>query len=275
VKIKIYITSLILFFAIIACVVPGISQPDAIPTYDVNMIPTMVVLTANALASQTAAAITPLPIETSTPIPTPTETATATPRVSLSGTSLLVRDDQTTVFTDREAGIEFIIPAGWMPVRVNEQDYFDAFVSDAAKDPFITQRLVQIQTADVSRFRLEAFDVRPGHIVNEIITIIDFVFEAGDSRSLEDMSEEWRNKDSIYVNYKFTHSGYAQASNGIRILVIERRYGPSEKVVFHRGVFFKIPSGIIRFDFFTNMDFKDVVLPDFEMVINSVTLLSP
>jgi hypothetical protein len=85
-KIKILITSLILFFAIIACIVPGISQPDAIPTYDVNMIPTMVVLTANALASQTAAAITPLPIETSTPTLVPAESVTATPKVSFLGT---------------------------------------------------------------------------------------------------------------------------------------------------------------------------------------------
>ena len=75
----------------------------------------MVVLTANAaMASQTAAATTPLPTETATPTRLPTESATATPEVSFLGTSLILRDDQTTVFTDHQTGIELIVPAGWL-----------------------------------------------------------------------------------------------------------------------------------------------------------------
>lgn len=272
-KIKNYITSSILFFSIMACVVPGLSQPAAPPTFDLSTIPTMVVLTANALEAQTAVAALQVPLET--PTLTPAESGSATPRISLSGTSLFLRDDQTTVFTDRQAGIEFIIPAGWMPIRVNEQEYFDAFVSDAATDPVIYDRLIQIQTADTARFRMDAIDIRTGHVFNGIITDIHYVFESDDSRSLKEISEDWRSADSIFVNYEFTSSNYEQAANGIEILVIERRYGPPTKAVFHRGVFFKIPSGIIRFDFFTNIDFKDTVLPDFESVVNSLVLLNP
>ena len=268
-KIKKTITGSILFFSIMACIVPGLSQPAAPPTFDLSMIPTMVVLTANALEAQTALAAPP------TPTLMPTESATATPKISLSGTSLLVRDDQTTVFTDREAGVEFVIPTGWMPLRVNEQEYFDAYVSDAAKDPAIYDRLVQIQTADPARFRLDAIDIRPGHTINGIITVMDFVFEAEELRSSAEISKEWRDAGKPYDNYKLISSGYEQAANGIKILVIEQKWNASPDVLYYKGVFFKITSGMIRFDFYTNLVFKDTVLPDFQMLIDSVTLLAP
>lgn len=273
-KTKNYITGSILFLTIMACVIPGLSQPVP-PTFDLNLIPTMVVLTANALEAQTAIAAPPTPLETSTPTLMPTESVTATPKISLSGTSLLLRDDQTTVFTDREAGIEFVIPAGWMPVRVNEQEYFDAFVSDAAKDPVINSRLIQIQTADTARFRLDAFDIRPGHIVNGIIADINLVFERTDTRSLEEISKDERSAGKPFENFEFISSDYEQAANGMKMLVMEQRWDLSPGVVYYRSVFFKIPSGIIKFDFFTDIGFKDTVLPDFEKVVNSLVLLTP
>ncbi|MEK7226848.1 MAG: hypothetical protein AAB221_14345, partial [Bacteroidota bacterium] len=207
-KIKNYITSSILFFSIMACVVPGLSQPAAPPTFDLSKIPTMVVLTAYALEAQTAIAAPP------TPTLIPTESVSATPRISFSGTSLLLRDDQTTVFTDRQAGIELIIPAGWMPLRVNEQEYFDAFVSDAATDPAIYDRLTQIQTLDPAWFRLDAIDIRPGHIVKGIISDIDVIFLMNDPRSLEELSKDERNADHPFANFKFISSDYEQAANG-------------------------------------------------------------
>jgi len=270
-KIKHCITGLVLFLGILACAIPGLSQPAPIPTFDPGPLSTTVALTSSAAMSQTAVVATPLPVET----PIPTETAIATPKVSLSGTSLLLRDDQTTLFTDREAGIEFIIPAGWMPVRVNEQEYLDAFVSDFAQDPAVYDRLTQIQTADTSRFRLDAFDVRPGHIVNGIITDIHYMFGADDTRSLEEISKDRSEAESIWVDDRLLSSNYEQSANGIEILVIERRYGPSDAVIYNRIVYFKIPSGAIRFSIYTNMEIKDTTLVDFQTLVDSVTLLTP
>ena len=272
-KIKIFITSLILFFAIIACIVPGISQPDAIPTYDVNMIPTMVVLTANALASQTAAAITPLPIETATPTFVPTENVTATPKVSFLGTSLLLRDDQTTVFTDRQAGVELIIPVGWMPVRVNEQEYLDAFSSNAAADLAIRARLNQMQTFDPVWFRLDAIDIQPGHVVNGAATDINVIFQQNDPRSLEEVAKDEKVKS--FVNFELISSGYEQAANGMRTLVVEQRWDVTTGVTYYKGVFFKVSSGLVVLDFYSPIEFKDTALPDFEKVVNSLVLLTP
>ncbi len=272
-KIKNYVTGSILFFAIMACAVPGLGQPAAPPTFDLSTIPTMVVLTANALEAQTAIAAPPTPLETSTSTLMPTESVTATPKISLSGTSLLLRDDQTTVFTDRQAGIELIIPAGWMPVRVNEQEYFDAFASNAAADLAIRDRLARIQTLDPAWFRLDAIDIQPGHVINEAPTFMSVIFQQNDSRSLEEVAKDEKVKS--FANFEVISSDYQQAANGMKTLVVEQRWDVTTGVTYYKGVFFKIPAGLIVLDFYSPLDFKDTVLPDFEKVINSLTLLNP
>ena len=271
-KIKNYITSSVLFLTMLACVVSGLSQPAASPTFNPNTIPTMVVLTANALASQTAAATTPLPLETPTPTLMPTATITATPKISFLGTSLILSDDQTTVFTDRQAGIEIIIPAGWMPVRVNEQEYLDAFSSNAAADQAIRDRLNQMQTFDPTWFRLDAIDVQPGHVINGAPTDINVIFQRNDSRSLEKVAKD--EKVKLFANFKIISSDYQQAANGLKTLVIEQKWDVTTGVTYYKGVFFKIPSGLIALDFYSPLDFKDTVLPDFEKIVNSLTLLN-
>jgi len=272
-KIKNYITGSVLFFVIMACVVPGLSQPAAPSAFDPDSISTMVVLTANALASQTAAATTPLPPETPTPTLLPTETVTATPKISFLGTSLILRDDQTTVFTDRQAGIEIIIPAGWMPIRVNEQEYLDAFSSNAAADLAIRNRLNQMQTFDPTWFRLDAIDIQPGHVFNGAASDINVIFQQNDSRSLEEVAKD--EKVKLFANFEIISSDYQQAANGMKTLVVEQRWDVTTGVTYYKGVFFKTSSGLVALDFYSPLDFKDTVLPDFEKVVGSLTLLNP
>lgn len=272
-KIKSYIASSILFFTLLACVVPGLSQPAASPAFDVEAISTVVVLTANALQTQSAVAATPTLFETSTPTFVPAEPATATPKISLSGTSLLLRDDQTILFTDRQAGVELIIPAGWMPVRVNEQEYLDAFSSNAAADLAIRERLNRIQTFDPAWFRLDAIDVQVGHVINGAPTFMSVIFQQNDPRSLEDVAKD--EKVKLFTNFEVISSSYQQAVNDIKILVVEQSWAVTTGTIYYKGVFFKIPSGLVVLDFYSPIEFKDTVLPDFEKIVNSLVLLNP
>lgn len=271
--IKSYIASSILFFTLLACVVPGLSQPAASPAFDLEAISTVVVLTANALQTQSVVAATPTLFETSTPTFVPAEPATATPKISLSGTSLLLRDDQTTIFTDRQAGVELIIPAGWMPVRVNEQEYLDAFSSNAAADMAIRERLNRIQTFDPAWFRLDAIDVQVGHVINGAPTFMSVIFQQNDPRSLEDVAKD--EKVKLFTNFEVISSSYQQAVNDIKILVVEQSWAVTTGTTYYKGVFFKIPSGLVVLDFYSPIEFKDTVLPDFEKIVNSLVLLNP
>lgn len=227
--------------------------------------------TARALAKQTETA-NPF---TATPSVTPTVTFTPTPKISLNGTSLVTREDQTALFTDHKAGIQLVIPAGWMAFRVNEQEYYDAFTSDVVlANPALNDRLTQVQDIDLDLYRLGALDIREGHIPNGVITDIDVIFQPGDTRSLEQWAKAEGNRKSPYKNYRLITLGYPKTADGTRVLVIEQTWSIDQsRKLFHRSVFFSVPAGTVVLDFFVNDSFKDTVLPDFEQVVNSLILL--
>lgn len=268
---QIFFTILILLTSSLACVVPGgQSASTPVPEVDGGRLNTMVAETVSAALAQTEQV---RPDFTLTATLIPTQTAAATPKVSLSGTSLLPRGDQTTVFTDREAGIELIIPAGWMPIRVNEQEYLDAFSSNAAADLAIRDRLNRLQTLDPAWFRLDAIDVQPGHVVNGAPTFMSVIFQQNDPRSLEEVARDESVKS--FANFEVISSDYQQTANGMKTLVVEQSWDLTTGVTYYKGVFFKVPSGLIALDFYSPLDFKDTVLADFENVVNSLVLLTP
>jgi hypothetical protein len=164
-----------------------------------------------------------------------------------------------------------------MPFRVNEQEYYDAFTSEVVlANSVLNDRLIQVQSVDPKIFRLDAFDIREGHIVGGIISDISVYFYADDLRSLEQWAEVAGRQKSPFRNFLFLNRGYPKLENGTRVLIIDRTWtlDQSNKAL-HRSVFFSLPTGTLVMDLQTNNGFKDTVLPDFEQVVNSVTLLNP
>jgi len=240
----------------------GLGSP-AIPTIDSS-------------ARDTAIAATALSFGTATFTPAPTETAIPTPKISVYGTSLIINDDQSATFIDHKAGIQLTIPAGWLPIRVNEDEFYKAFSLDVTlANPAITDRLTATQSANLDFHRLDAIDIRDGHIPNGIITVINVVFQENDRRSLEDLYKAESRRKKPFFGYKFITANYPYLDDGTRVLQIEEKWDGETGVIYYRGVFFSLPSGAFALDFYTNMDFKDTVLPEFEQVVNSLTLLNP
>ena len=256
----------IFLFTLIGC---GKKAPFTNPP----AVETSLASTARALAklTETARPVTP------TAAVTPTVMLTPTPKISLNGTSLIAQEDRSALFVDHKAGIQLTIPSGWMAFRVGEKEYFEAFTSEVVlANPALNERLTQIQDLDLDKFRLEAFDIREGHIPNGIISDMSVVFQAGDTRSLEQWARAEGNRKSPYKNYKFLSMGYPKTADGTKVLAIEQSWSfdPSNKV-FHRAVFFSLSTGTVVLDFYTNNAFKDTVLSDFEQVVNSVMPLTP
>lgn len=267
---RIRVVGLLLLFVLASCSVSGQTtslQPGHAPDpTEVSMVET-----AQALLRQTEQ------LQQRTPTSIPTETHTPTPQVSLSGTTLIFLEDQASGFIDHKAGIQLTIPAGWLAVRVNEEEYYKAFASPLVlENPPIFNRLNQIQTHDVNFFRLDAIDTRPGHIVNGLISDISVIFQEGDTRTLEEWRRVESRQKSPYAGFKYISSTYQETADGTRVLAIERSWDwTSGGSVYYRGVFFSLPTGTVVLDFQTNMDFRETVLPDFEQVVNSLTLLAP
>lgn len=258
-----FLTSLIALAVMAGC--GRTTAPGNVTFSDTEL--TAIAGTAQASVQQTALAASP------TPVP-----STSTPQVSpISGTSLVVREDQTALFIDHRAGIQLITPAGWLPVRVNEDEYYKAFTLEAVMaNQAITDRLTQIQSNNTDVFRLDVIDMRPGYTVDDIMAVISVVFQENDNRTLEAWLKAERARKSPFKGFKFISSKYQETADGTRVLVIEQSWDATHSgTIYYRGVFFSLPSGTVVLDFFANFDFKDTVLPEFEQVVNSLTLLNP
>ena len=254
-------------------ILSGCGKSPPKPVVNPPAVETSLASTARALAKQTEAA-NPF---TATPSPTSTSTPTPTPKISVNGTMLVMNEDGSALFTDYTAGIRLVIPAGWLPLRVNEEEYYQAFTSEiATSNPAIGQRLTQIQDADLNTFRLDAIDIHEGHTVNNILSDMYVNFYSGDARSLEQVAQAEGKKKSAFKNYLFLNRGYPKTPDGTRTLVIDRTWtqDPTQKI-FQRSVFFRLPRGVLALNLYSHKDFKDTVLPDFEQVVNSVTPLNP
>jgi hypothetical protein len=265
-----FFIALVVVFVLAACARNSGTEPIVTNPGSVE---TALASTARALAQQTETAqgYTPTP-----PI-TPTVTLTPTPKISLNGTSLVLNEDGSSLFIDHKAGIQLVIPAGWMAMRVNEDEYYKAFTSDVVlANPALSERLTTIQDADLNYFRLDAFDIREGHIPDGIISDINVIFEPGDTRPLEKWARAEASRKRPFKQFKLTSMGYPKTADGTRVLVVEQTWLFDESnMMFYRGVFFSLSTGTLVLDFYTNNAFKDTVLPEFEQLVNSVTLLNP
>jgi hypothetical protein len=271
-KTKKYLAGSILFFTIIACAIPSLNH--APPPFDPATIPTMVVLTAAALASQTAAATTPLPSETSPPTLLPAESATATPRVSFLGTSLYLRDDQTTVFTDHRTGIELIIPAGWLALRINEPEYYDAWGLPEFSDPSFQRLLTNMQNLDPNKSRLFVVDMQEEHQLGGFVTNINLLWNETENMSFDNEADLQEAADSITLSkLDILTTNISVTSNGIPIGVITSKRAGTTMEAFHKQVFVQAHTGTLLITFTTSKDLKKTILPAFDAMIETMTLV--
>ena len=266
------LSGFVVLMTILACAIPGQATQPA-PIVDTNVIQTSIASTSQVRVEQTVQA----GLVTATSTLVPTETLVPTPKISLAGTSLVVREDQSAIFTDHKAGIQLTIPAGWLPMRVNEEEYYRAFTLDVVlQNPDFSDHLTRIQDANLDKFRLDATDIRDGHTPDGILSNFKVMFEPGDLRSLERWEQAERDGHHPFANFKFISASYPQKANGTRVLVIEQSWSAGKiHTVYYRGVFFSLQSGTVILDFYANNEFKDTILPEFEQVVNSLALLNP
>lgn len=266
--------SLALGFVILSILAACEQRAQPAPITNPGSVETALASTARALAQQTETAngFTP------TPARTPTETPTATPKISLYGTSLIRLEDGSTVFVDHNAGVQLSIPAGWLPIRANEDEFYKAFALDVVlENPEISDRLTQIQDVKPEYQRLDAIDIRPDHIPDGVISNITVIHDSQKLWTLEKWRQEEWNRKRPYTNYRFLSSSYLTTQDGTRILITEQSWNASggKATIYYRAAFWSLPTGTFVLIIYTNKDFKDTVLPEFEQVINSVSQLTP
>lgn len=167
-----------------ACVVPGLSTdaPQPLPTPDTRL-ENMVALTVSAALEMTQQAVpTPTPAPTRTAEPTPTSTLQA----DSSGSSLTKNDDGSSTFIDELGKYQITVPQELLALRINQQEFLDAWLLPEASNPAVQNQLNLIQKQDPNRFRLFAFDFNEEHIQSGFVTNINFLWDDATNLSTEE-----------------------------------------------------------------------------------------
>jgi hypothetical protein len=262
----------VILSAIVACVLPGQTiQPT--PVIDPNAIETSIARTLSASAKQTEQA-------SLIPSVVPTETLTPVPKISSAGTSLVNMPDGSTQFIDYVAGAQMVFPSGWLVVRTGELEYYAAWEKPETKNPVFLDIFASIQNLDPKVFRMTALDIRPDHMSNDDVPQIEVVFNEGDTRTLNQIKTNEIKTHPPLTGYKLLASNFFETSQGMQALSIEIQwkytgYAGGSATGYRRRIVFEVPSGRMAMDLLIVMDKKDLMMPEFDQVLNSITLFTP
>ena len=197
------LSTFVLLLAVVACMLPGQASRSAPAPNSIN-IETAVAGTAQAAATQTALA-NPIPVISTI---ADTATITPTPKVSPSGTALVTLADGSTQFIDYVSGMQMVFPAGWLVVRVGEDEYYTAWGSPESQTPVFMDILTGLQSLDPKVFRVHTLDMRSDHIINNDITLVDVVFSQNDIRTLKEVQADEKQNHPRYKSYKILTSKF-------------------------------------------------------------------
>ena len=278
------VVGLVLMISMLACIIPGLSQPAPPPAYDPNMISTWVVLTANVLMSQTAGA-TQVVLETPTSPPAEMPAAASTQVLTFSsfGTALQKHADGSTLYVDQTAGYEFIAPPGWTLVRPNEPEYYELWTAPIAGNPAVKGMLTKMQSMDSNLVRVYGFDLREGHLIRDDF-ILNFDVQLGRdlTGSYTDMfdrakaiysSRESLSHFNVLSSKVMTTPGNVEA--GVMEIEFRGNLSDPDVVTYEKQLILKAQSGyfFVRFDILE--DFKAQTLAEFDQLVASIKPFTP
>ncbi|MBN8656770.1 MAG: hypothetical protein J0M11_13625 [Anaerolineae bacterium] len=118
--------------------------------------------------------------------PTPDTRPIITPIKGSAGSTIIPNGDGSTLFVDERAGYSITIPAGWLAIRANEQEYLDAFSLPQTADEMFQRSLKSIQNKDPNINRLFVMDLMDGHSVKDLVTNVNIVWDEPFEISLND-----------------------------------------------------------------------------------------
>jgi len=254
----------ILLFALMACALPGISQPAALPTFDPNAIPTTVALTANAAMAQTATAASPL----------------ATP--DLSETTLEQLPDGSTKYTDKEIGFEITFPTGWLTLRPNSDEFSSALEKEAVKNELLRAQMELDQSDyEAGVDRLYSYPLLPDIEKNFAFGFSKLKWDPDDSVPIDEktMGETVRFVESSISGFRADTVQTYENGNHIKLVEVGGQFslsnGQGEVIPFYMTYFlFKPTSSTSALMTFTYLkDYKLTIASDVMSAINSIKLL--
>jgi hypothetical protein len=262
-------SALVILFAITACVLPGqTAQPQAIrptPGIDSNAVATAVAGTAQAAAQQTASSELFAP--------------------SLTGTAIEQLSDGTTKYSDYDGGFEIILPAGWLALIPNSEEFNAALAQDGAVNPMLRDQMTLDQSNYEPNFdRLYLYILRPDIEKNVIFGFSKLAWDSADGLPI----------DSITMGQLTRELEAPGGIPGFRADTVQLHEDTSVKMIeigghwtmndeqgeatsfYSVGIFFKPSSDSTARLLFTFVnDYQAQISPDVKSVMASIKLIEP
>ena len=266
--------ALFCLISMLGCAIPGVpagSTSIPAPAVDDDRLQTMVAGTVAAAIAQT---------EQAAPTHEPGQPPTPTEQVLATESSLTAQSDGTILFVDERAKFQVNLSPGWLPVRINEQEYLDAFSLPAAADEAVQSELMDIKALDPNIFRLFVYDLQDGHLISGVITGIDFVWDVEGIISLENDTGIQETADDLAAStpgLNATSATLSSSTNGIPMGIIlceipGYTFEGAEVVLFQKHVYLNLPAGMLIVSFTTEQNFKDATLPFFDTMIETLKI---
>ena len=274
------LTALILFTTILACVVPGLPAASPFgedaspsPTPDIRL-DIMIARTVSAALDLTA-----LAVPTLTPT-LPPPTVTPTPKPFSSGSTLIKQDNGSTLFVDESAGYEITVPTGWLAVRINEKEYYDAWTLPENADIHIQTSLLSIKEQEPATFRLLVLDTQEDHIKNEIVTNINFIWDPQTVLSFDtdvDLQAFADELPSITDGLTVSSMEIIIPPSGAPYGVITSKVGGfnasgAQVSLYQKMVLFNLKTGTLVITFATENEFAETTLPVFDAMLGTIVV---
>jgi hypothetical protein len=173
-----------------------------------------------------------------------------------------------------------VFPPGWLVVRTGEREYYAAWEKQELQGPVFVDIFASIQNLDPKVFRMTALDVRPEHMTNDDVAQMEVVFNEGDTRTLKEVNADEKKSHPPLTGYKLLASNFFETSQGMHALSLEIQWkytgsGGEASRGYRRRVVFEVPAGIMALDLLITMDNKDLMMPEYDRVLNSITLFTP
>jgi hypothetical protein len=261
----------------LACVVPGLSTdaPQPLPTPDTRL-ENMVALTVSAALEMTQQAqLTPTPIPTQTAEPT----STSTPEADSAGSSLTENDDGSFTFIDELGKYQITVPQELLALRINQQEFLDAWLLPVASNPTVQSQLNLIQKQDPNVFRLFAFDFNEKYIDGGFVTNVNFLWD-GEELSLEDetgITDVANSYTDQLPNSKVLTTELITLENGIRAGIITSNMPAvtldgANIVVYQKQVFLDLSTGTLIITLSTTETWQENFEPLFDNMLTSFNI---
>lgn len=270
----------LLWMTALACVLPS-TQPasSAPPTPDIRL-ERMVAETVSAALVLTQQ-VTPEPTLTPSATPFPTVTPIIIPETEAVDTTLEKTAEGGNLFNDVSGKYQLSIPAEWLTVRVNGQEFLDAGLLPEAQNPAIQRSLATIKSQDPAIFRLFMLDLNEEHIDGGFVTNINLVWDKQlevifnsvvDVEGLADsLKESLKDSEILSTELKTTQSGVSMGVITTRTPIFTAE---GVKInAFQKLVFFDLPVGTLSVTLSTTEKWQSVSEPSFDTMIESFKIL--